>query len=37
MPDYCPIFGSELEPDEIDICDNWKASIIGDDDIPPNM
>jgi len=33
----CSICGSELEPDEIDICDNCKASIISNEDIPPNM
>jgi hypothetical protein len=33
----CSICGEELKPDEIDICDNFKASIISSDDIPPNM
>lgn len=32
MTDFS-ICGSELEPDEIDICDNCKASIISNDDI----
>ena len=37
MTRYCSICGSELEPDEIDICDNCKASIISSDDIPPTV
>jgi len=37
IPEYCSICGEALKPDEIDICDNCKASILIDDDIPPNM
>lgn len=37
MTRYCSICGSELESDEIDICDNCKASIISNDDIPPTV
>jgi RNA polymerase subunit RPABC4/transcription elongation factor Spt4 len=34
---YCSICGNLLDEDEIDICDNCKASIISNDDIPPTF
>lgn len=37
MVKYCSICGEPLEPDEIDICDNCKASIISNDDISPTF
>ena len=37
MTRYCSICGDELQPDEIDICDNCKASTINSDDIPPTV
>jgi len=37
MTRYCSICGEELTPDEINICDNCKASIIYSEDIDPTL
>lgn len=34
---YYSIWGDELQPDEMSICDNCKGSIIIDRDIPPDI
>lgn len=39
MTEYCSICGEPLEPDEEDegICINCQASMINNDDVPPNF
>ena len=37
MTRYCSVCGDELDSDEIDICDNCKASILYSEDIPPYL
>jgi len=37
MVRYCSVCGEELEVDEIEICDNCKASILYNENIPPDV